>query len=66
MRRTLADHLALIDGAWTERAAMPSARTEAAAATLDGEIWLIGGGAGSGFFAPFTAVETVDVIRPAP
>lgn len=66
MRRTLADHLALIDGAWREQPAMPVARTEAAAAALDGEIWLIGGGAGAGFFAPFTAVETVDVIRPAP
>jgi N-acetylneuraminic acid mutarotase len=64
MRRTLADHWALIEGAWRERAAMPSARTEAAAAALDGEIWLIGGGAGAGFFAPFTAVDTVDVIRP--
>ncbi|MEQ8406515.1 MAG: kelch repeat-containing protein [Oceanicaulis sp.] len=64
MRRTLSDHLALEDGAWTSKTAMPAARTEAAAATLDGEIWLIGGGAGAGFFAPFTAVESVDVIRP--
>ena len=66
MRRTLGDHLELADGAWREGAPMPAARTEAAAATLDGEIWLIGGGAGAGFFAPFTAVESVDVIRPAP
>jgi N-acetylneuraminic acid mutarotase len=66
MRRTLNDHLELVDGAWREGAVMPAARTEAAAATLDGEIWLIGGGAGAGFFAPFTAVESVDVIRPTP
>jgi len=66
MRRTLSDHLALVDGAWREEAAMPAPRTEAAGAALDGEIWLIGGGAGAGFFAPFTAVDTVDVIRPAP
>ncbi|MGJ3232897.1 MAG: Kelch repeat-containing protein [Oceanicaulis sp.] len=65
MRRTLDDHIALTEAGWRERPSMPAARTEAAAATLEGEIWLIGGGAGAGFFAPFTAVDTVDVIRPA-
>ncbi|XBQ15988.1 MAG: kelch repeat-containing protein [Oceanicaulis sp.] len=65
LRRTLADHLALVDGAWTDKPAMVNPRTEAAAAALEGEIWLIGGGAGAGFFAPFTAVNSVDVVRPA-
>jgi len=33
---------------------------------LGAEIWVIGGGAGAGFFAPFTAVDSVDVLdRPA-
>lgn len=67
MQRTVRDHFQITPGAgaWDQGPALPSARTEAAAAALDGEVWLIGGGAGAGFFAPFTAVDTVDVIRPA-
>jgi N-acetylneuraminic acid mutarotase len=67
MQRTVRDHFHIMPGApaWRTGAALPSARTEAAAAALDGEVWLIGGGAGAGFFAPFTAVDTVDVIRPS-
>jgi N-acetylneuraminic acid mutarotase len=67
MQRTVRDHFQITPGAasWSQGPALPSARTEAAAASLDGEVWLIGGGAGAGFFAPFTAVDTVDVIRPA-
>ncbi|MGY6629022.1 MAG: Kelch repeat-containing protein [Oceanicaulis sp.] len=68
MRQTLRDHLVLDVGAsgWRQGVALPATRTEAAAVALGGEIWLIGGGAGAGFFAPFTAVDTVDVLdRPA-
>ncbi len=66
MQRTVRDHFRITPGedAWRTAPALPTARTEAAAAALDGEVWLIGGGAGAGFFAPFTAVDTVDVIRP--
>ncbi len=67
MQRTVRDHFRLdpAGGGWVRGPALPVARTEAAAAALSGEVWLIGGGAGAGFFAPFTAVDTVDVIRPA-
>ena len=67
MQRTVRDHFKISPGdeAWRAATPLPSARTEAAAAALDGEVWLIGGGAGAGFFAPFTAVDTVDVIRPS-
>jgi N-acetylneuraminic acid mutarotase len=68
MRQTLRDHLVLDAGAsgWRQGVNLPASRTEAAAVALGGEIWLIGGGAGAGFFAPFTAVDTVDVLdRPA-
>ncbi|MCP2670040.1 hypothetical protein NHF40_03765 [Maricaulaceae bacterium EIL42A08] len=66
MQRTVRDHFQLDPAGleWTIGPALPVARTEAAAATLGNEVWLIGGGAGAGFFAPFTAVDTVDVIRP--
>lgn len=65
MRRTVQVHWVLQAGSdlWVEGPAMPGPRTEAAAATLAGEVWLIGGGAGAGFFAPFTAVDTVDVLQ---
>ena len=65
MRRTVQVHWVLEPGAdaWREGPAMPGPRTEAAAVALDEEVWLIGGGAGSGFFAPFTAVDTVDVLQ---
>ncbi len=66
MQRTVRDHFQLDPATleWTEGPELPVARTEAAAAALGNEVWLIGGGAGAGFFAPFTAVDTVDVIRP--
>lgn len=68
MRQTLRDHLVLDPGAsgWRQGVGLPATRTEAAAVALGGEIWLMGGGAGAGFFAPFTAVDSVDVLeRPA-
>lgn len=66
MRQTLSSHLSLkpqADG-WLSEPEMPAARTEAGAARLGDEVWLIGGGAGAGFFAPFTAVDAVDVFSP--
>ncbi len=67
LQRTVRDHFVFnaASQTWRTGASLPTARTEAAAAALTGEVWLIGGGAGAGFFAPFTAVDTVDVIRPA-
>ena len=67
MRRTLASHLTLIAGAdaWSVEADMPAARTESGVVTLDGGIWLIGGGSGAGFFAPFTALDAVDIFSPS-
>ncbi|KAA5801722.1 hypothetical protein F1654_12620 [Alkalicaulis satelles] len=64
MRRTLRDHLILDPGAreWRTSSSLPGTRTEAAAVALGSEIWLIGGGAGAGFFAPFTSVDSVDVL----
>jgi len=66
MRRTLASHLTLKAQAeaWDALSDMPAARTEAGAATVDGAVWLIGGGAGAGFFAPFTAIDAVDIFSP--
>lgn len=68
MRRTVETHWILSPGAarWAQGPSMPAPRTEAAAAALAGEIWLVGGGAGAGFFAPFTAVDSVDVLQAAP
>ncbi len=66
MRRTLASHLSFSEGAeqWEIYADMPAARTEAGVANLEGGVWLIGGGAGAGFFAPFTAIDAVDIFSP--
>ena len=63
LRRTLADHLIYdpLADAWSEGPGMVTARTEASAVVHAGEAWLIGGGAGAGVFAPFTALDSVDV-----
>lgn len=50
--------------AWQTRTPLPSARTEAAAVVLDGAVYVIGGGVGGGFFAPFTALDSVDILAP--
>lgn len=67
MRRTLASHIELIAGSesWRSLSDMPAARTEAGVVSLNGAIWLIGGGSGAGFFAPFTALDAVDIFSPA-
>lgn len=61
---TLNDHLVLDPGAseWREAAPLPTPRSAAAGAGYDGEFYVIGGGAGGGFFAPFTAMDAVDVF----
>lgn len=64
MRRTLDDYWVLDGDQWRALGALPSPRTEAAGVVLNREVWLIGGGAGAGFFAPFTAVDVVDVFNP--
>ena len=48
---------------WSEDAALPSPRTNAAAAAIDGVIYVVGGGSGGGFFAPFTALDSTDIFR---
>lgn len=67
MRRTLASHVALDADAevWRSLPDMPAARTESGVVSLDGTIWLIGGGSGAGFFAPFTALDAVDIFSPS-
>ncbi len=47
---------------WRTALALPSARTEAAAVSLNGKVYVIGGGVGGGFFAPFTALDSVDIL----
>lgn len=64
LRSTHASVFVITPGAasWQAGTALASARTEAAAAVLDGTVYLIGGGVGGGVFAPFTALATVDVL----
>lgn len=63
-RTTLSRHSSIAPGenAWTEEAELPSPRTAADAAVLDAGIYLVGGGSGGGFFAPFTALDVTDVF----
>lgn len=67
MRRTLASHIVLDADAevWRSLPDMPAPRTESGVVTLDDGIWLIGGGSGAGFFAPFTALDAVDIFSPS-
>jgi N-acetylneuraminic acid mutarotase len=51
------------DTEWRGEADLPTPRTAADAAVLNGGIYLIGGGSGGGFFAPFTAMDATDVFR---
>lgn len=50
------------DAQWRDEADLPSPRTGADAAVLNDGIYLVGGGTGGGFFAPFTALDTTDVF----
>ena len=65
--RTTHDTVFAIEGgarSWQRLAPLPSPRTEAAAAMINGNIYVIGGGVGGGFFAPFTALDSVDILAP--
>ncbi|WP_339748232.1 kelch repeat-containing protein [uncultured Maricaulis sp.] len=63
-RLTLRRHASWQPGetAWRSEADLPTPRTAADAAVLNGSIYLIGGGSGGGFFAPFTAMDATDVF----
>ena len=63
-RRTLKRHASWRpgDAVWRAEADLPTPRTAADAAVLNGGIYLIGGGSGGGFFAPFTAMDATDVF----
>ncbi|WP_417470337.1 Kelch repeat-containing protein [Maricaulis sp.] len=63
-RQTLRRHASWAPGepAWRNEPDLPSPRTAADAAVLEGGIYLIGGGSGGGFFAPFTAMDATDVF----
>ena len=50
------------EAGWRSEPDLPTPRTAADAAVLEGGIYLIGGGSGGGFFAPFTAMDTTDVF----
>jgi N-acetylneuraminic acid mutarotase len=63
-RTTLSQHSSLAPGetSWVEEAGLSSPRTAADAAALEAGIYLVGGGSGGGFFAPFTAMDATDVF----
>ncbi|WP_417492795.1 Kelch repeat-containing protein [Maricaulis sp.] len=63
-RQTLRRHASWEPGepAWRQEPDLPTPRTAADAAVLEGGIYLIGGGSGGGFFAPFTAMDATDVF----
>lgn len=63
---TLDSHISWLPGeaGWRDEADLPSPRTHAAAASLDQRIYVIGGGSGGGFLAPFTALDVTDVFEP--
>jgi N-acetylneuraminic acid mutarotase len=64
-RTTLSEHASLAPGdhAWTLEAELLSPRTAADAVVLENEIYLVGGGSGGGFFAPFTALDATDIFK---
>ncbi|MFN3835258.1 MAG: Kelch repeat-containing protein [Glycocaulis sp.] len=66
LRSTRQSVATLIPGAagWQAHTPLPAARTEAAAVSLEGVVYVIGGGVGGGFFAPFTALDSVDILAP--
>jgi N-acetylneuraminic acid mutarotase len=63
-RVTLSAHSVLTIGEtrWLEEAELPAPRTAADAAVLNVGIFVVGGGRGGGFFAPFTALDATDVF----
>ena len=65
-RKTYADHFVLNiqSGKWRLEAALPTPRYASAGATIDDRWYVLGGGAGSGLFVLFTAVDTVESYGP--
>lgn len=63
-RTTLSAHSSLApgDANWTGEPDLPSPRTSADAAVLGDGVYLVGGGSGGGFFAPFTALDATDIF----
>lgn len=51
-------------GAWREMPPLPEARHHAGYAVADDHLLVMGGAVGSGFFAPFTATNTVYIFKP--
>ncbi len=64
-RTTLQTHISWAPGetGWTAEADLPAPRTGADAVVLERGIFLVGGGSGGGFFAPFTALDATDVFQ---
>lgn len=49
---------------WRRAAALPQARHHAAYAALPSGFYILGGALGGGFYAPFTATNSVHIFRP--
>jgi len=62
---TLAEHLTLDPalGVWRRGPNLPSPRSAAVSAAVNDAVYVIGGGAGGGFFAPFTAMDSVEIYE---
>ena len=63
-RTTLNSHFSLLPGDenWNPETDLLSPRTAAGATALESGIYVVGGGSGGGFFAPFTALDSTDVF----
>lgn len=49
---------------WQRKAPLPEARHHAGYAVVNNQLIVMGGAVGSGFFAPFTATDTVYIFKP--
>ena len=65
-RQTHFDHYVYDPAAnqWRAAPPLPTPRFAAASATVNGHWFVFGGGAGAGFFAPFTAADAVESFIP--
>ncbi|VAV89670.1 hypothetical protein MNBD_ALPHA06-854 [hydrothermal vent metagenome] len=66
--QTLKDHWTYdpIADEWTQGPSLSSPRTGAGAAAIGGSLYVIGGGSGGGFYASFTSMNSVEVLRNLP
>jgi len=65
---TLKDHW-IFDpaaGTWSRGADLSAPRTGAGAAAVGASLYVVGGGSGGGFYASFTATDSVEVMRHLP